>query len=97
MKIVAIYDSGVRSGVDRLTVITDDRDVLRGTVAYLGCDNNGGHSVSQWGELNERDISDYSALKDRLIFKQQTHLGHLVSFYSLPAEAQKHIAERVLL
>lgn len=97
MKIVAIYDAGKRAGVDRLTVITNDRDIFRGTVAYLGCDDNGGHTISQWGELKETDIADLSADKKRLVFRKGTHLGRLISFYSLPTAAQKHIAERVLI
>lgn len=97
MKVVAIYDAGSKSTVDRLTVITDDRDIMAGTVAYLGCDDNGGNAFSQWGELRERDIADLSKDSTRLIFRKNTHLGRLVDFCSLPREAQKHIAERILL
>lgn len=97
MKIEAIYDSGAKGTIDRLTVITSDRDVMNGTVAFLGTDITGGDAFSQWGELYERDICSLSKDKTQLIFHKKTHLGRLISFYSLPHEAQKHIAERILL
>jgi hypothetical protein len=96
MKIVAIYQSNGKT-IDNLTVITDDRDIFRGTVAYLGCDENGGHSFSQWGELNERDISKLSDDRTELIFSKRNHLGKLIDFTKLNRETQKHIAERILL
>lgn len=96
MKIAAIYQANGLT-VDNLTVITDDRDAMRGTVAYLGCDENGGHSFSQWGELNDSEICGLSADKTKIIFRRKTHLGKLISFYDLPSEVQAHIARRVLL
>lgn len=96
MKIAAIYQADGET-IDNLTIITSDRDVMRGTVAYLGTDEHGGTSFSQWGEMSERDICDLSADKTRLVFRRKTHIGKLIHFEDLDADTQKHIAERILL
>lgn len=96
MKIAAIYQ-GDGSTIDNLTIITDDRDVMTGRVAYLGTDEHGGTAFSQWGEMSERDICDLSKDGTRLIFRKRTHIGKLIRFEDLTADTQKHIAQRVLL
>lgn len=96
MKIAAIYQGDGKT-IDNLTVITDDRNIMVGTVAYLGTDEHGGTSFSQWGELNERDICKLSDDRTELVFSKRNHLGKLIDFTKLNRETQKHIAERVLL
>jgi hypothetical protein len=95
MKIAAIY-RGDGSTIDNLTTITDDRDIMRGSTAYLGTDEHGGTGFSQWGELDERELYTLSADRTRQIWKKRTHLGKLIHFEDLNAETQKHLAARIL-
>lgn len=96
MKINAIYQSDGET-IDNLTVITSDRNIMVGRAAYLGTDEHGGTSFSQWGELDERELYDLNEDGSQMIWKQDTHLGKLIHFEDLNAETQKHIAERILL
>jgi hypothetical protein len=98
MKILAIYYSP--KTVDCYTVITDAIDKypgdepMRDQFPYLGCDDNGGHSFSQWGFI-ERPTYAELLNKQTQDFRKRTHLGVLVPFEQLNAETQEHIAYRL--
>lgn len=96
MKIEAIYRGNGKT-IDNLTVITSDIDVMVGTGAYLGCDEHGGTSFSQWGQMKITDLHRLSKDRTRYIWHRRTHIGTLIHFEDLNSETQKHIAERILL
>jgi hypothetical protein len=82
MKIQAIYDNGGAT-LDRYTVVTDQQDGLN-FLMMLGL-SEGGDGFSQWSG------GSYAAGRG----EKNQHLGKRVSFESLSAATQSHIARRV--
>lgn len=80
MKITAIYDNGGKT-IDRYTVVTDELFNLKlytHQFNALGCDDNGGHSFSQWGSaVHGRHLGRRVRFED-LNEATQTHIGRRV-------------------